>query len=94
MKNYERILNELEQQGGKFTDAKFPPQTESYDENINEDESYGDIEWYRASKMPSFTDPDGKCIMDPLSASPMDFTKYISKNGFLISCLSVLAENP
>ena len=51
IRKYEGTLKDLEKQGGKFTDAKFPPQIQSYDDPDIDDEGYGDIEWYRATKM-------------------------------------------
>ena len=95
--DYEAILAACRKKGEfeKWTDEVFPPVNDSicpvrqWDEKL-----YEGLQWIRASRVPYLTDDQGEVHVFDGEPTPLDIRQGNLNDSYLLSTLSVLAEEP
>lgn len=88
--NIEKIIEKC---NGKslFTDETFPPNRMSLCNNKEWLEKYNNVEWIRATKIPSLNDDDGNLWVFEQSIEPNDVHEGILTDSYFLSALSTIA---
>ena len=95
--SYLDIIERCAAEGGEWTDDAFPPTNGSFcfpEDWKDKEVPFDQLEWVRASKMPSLLDDDGELTLFGEGISPADIKQGALGCCYFLSAISSLAVYP